>query len=229
MQLLQPLPHLHSLSLAHGEAIGSPPPLQLLLLFPALTHLSLNAVNTLQASLYSSLSRYCTRLRRLRLEWATIRTELIHCLAQLPSVQCVTFRSGVVYAQTANVWAALHSLRELRLNRIRDADRLMSVLSAAPSLRVLRWRCEPPWHTPSQQQFSSLPQLESLRSLLAAAPLLHVELLFPRTFDEWRALFHSSHPAFAESTNHRRVWDELHQLPTQLPRVRIVDIDPDKE
>jgi hypothetical protein len=34
---------------------------------------------------------------------------------------------------------------------------------------------------------------------------------------------------FADSSNHRRVWDELHQLPTQLARVRIVDMNPDEE
>jgi hypothetical protein len=104
-----------------------------------------------------------------------------------------------------------------------EINRLLPALSSAPSLRLLRWHCKPLRYTPSHQ-FSSLPQLESLRPLFTAAPLLRVELLLPRTFDEWRALFHSSHSVSAELTG---LWNELQQLPAEMPRVSIVDLDSD--
>jgi hypothetical protein len=73
-----------------------------------------------------------------------------------------------------------------------------------------------------------LPTLDALRSLLIAASLLHVELMMPRTLEEWDAL-----SSFAPSPElwsyQRRVWDEQHELPAELPRIimRIVEAEPE--
>jgi len=60
------------------------------------------------------------------------------------------------------------------------------------------------------------------------APLLQVELLLPHTFDGWCSASHDI--GYAELTNYRRrVWIELHQLPSQLPRTRVVEVKPEDE
>jgi hypothetical protein len=116
-------------------------------------------------------------------------------------------------------------LREIKLDHaiVHQANRLLPVLSSFPSLRLLRWRCRAP-HVISCHIF--LPQLEPLGQLLTAAPLLKVELIMQRTFDQWPDRL--VNPVFVALVDYRRrVWNELHELPTQLHRVRIVEPDPD--
>jgi hypothetical protein len=66
--------------------------------------------------------------------------------------------------------------------------------------------------------------------LLTAAPLLQVELLLPRSFVQWQRT-RSVGPNVPEEVRsfQQRRWDEVYQLPTQLPRVRIVEVDPEDD
>jgi hypothetical protein len=137
------------------------------------------------------------------------------------------FHDGEVEEQTAGAWEALRSLRELHLDDVTGTNRLLPVLSSLPSLRLLRWRCRAPPFLSQPDSPIHLPQLESLRLLLCTAPRLQVELVMQRTFDAWLHAW-STVAVADELTNYqRRVWDELHQMPADLPRVRIVEIDSD--
>jgi len=132
---------------------------------------------------------------------------------------------GDVALLTADAWAALRSLRELQLDKVLESKTVFSTLSSFPALRLLRWRCRVPKHPPSWQGVPCvLPPLESLRVSLTAAPLVQLELLLPRVFEEW------CQGAEWMRIIQRGVWDELHQLPSQLPRrVRIVALEPKDE
>jgi hypothetical protein len=236
LQLLQTLPHLHSLSLAciELEAADSSAPLQLLPLFPILTHFALDMVNfNPEQRLFQHLSR-CTRLTSLQLEWVLINLVFLNCMAQLPNLQRLHVPDGrVEYLQPASAWAALRSLRELHLGDVFQTNWLLPALSSVPSLRLLRWRRGPPRQyessLPKQQRFSSLPHLETLHPLLTAAPMLHVELLLPHTFAEWHASTVGRPVSDALTNVQRRVWKQLHQLPSQLPCVCIVELEADDE
>jgi hypothetical protein len=235
LQLLQALPHLHSLSFAYIELEdedGSAP-CHLLPLFPALTHVALDMVNfKSEQRLFQHLSR-CTRLTSLQLEWVLINTPFLNCMGQLPSLQRLHIPAGrVEYLQTASAWAALRSLRELQLGDVFETNSLLPALSAVPTLRLLRWRRGPPRQYEStalkQERFSSLPHLESLRPLLTAAPLLQVELLLPRTFAEWQVLAIGPQSELL-TIFQRRVWNKLHRLQSELTRLRIIEFEADDE
>jgi hypothetical protein len=160
------------------------------------------------------------------LDFAHVSTELVNGLAQLPSLQRMQVIGEVGEVQTASAWASLRSLREIQLDQFQClcARKLLPVLHAVPSLRLLRWRCRAP--TRVSVVYLDEPQLASLRPLLTAALLLQVELLLPRTFDEWQRT-RSDGPNVSEEVRsfQQRALDELHQQPTQLPRVRIVEDD----
>jgi hypothetical protein len=216
LQQLQTLPHLHSLSLGWTACCRILTlQQQQLSLLPALTHLGLNVGCVWPGHLYVSLS-LCTRLVSVHFEEAIICAKLINCLAQLPSLQRLHFERSAVKEQTAGAWAVLRSLRELRVDRVREANRLLSVPSTIPSLRLLRWRCH----------VCELPPLESLRPLLLATSLLQVELVMQRTFEKWQGAW-SRVPVSDELTRHQRLcWVTLQQLPVQLRRVHIVELEP---
>jgi hypothetical protein len=226
LQQLQTLPRLHSLSFG-DTACDNLATLESLSLLSSLTHLTLN-MERHQARLLPSLP-LCSRLVSLKLSSSVIRTELVNCLAQLPSLQRLHLHNGDVAQQTAGAWAALRSLHEIHLDRVWDAIRLLPVLSSTPALRMLRWHCKPPWYALRERHFPSLPQLGPLGQLLSATPLLQVELLMPRTFDEWLHERTADEVTNALTNYQRRVWDELHQLPVQLPRVRIVAVESDDD
>jgi hypothetical protein len=232
---LAALPHLHSLSLCGFFASDFPvlhqlpPPF-----FPSLTHLSFTPPDSGQEHVFASLS-HCPRLTSLHLDFegATIKRELVNCLAQLPLLRYLQLYDGDVDSmepQTASARASLPSLCEIQLDEVYDAHRLLPLLDAAPTLRVLRWRCCALRYS---EHVYWLPTLEPLSQLLTAAPLLQVELLMPRSLEQWYVP--SSEPEASAQTAaelvdlRRRCWDELQQLPTQLPRVRIVDIEPDEQ
>jgi hypothetical protein len=223
LQQLQVLPHLHSLSLgdtACRDLLTLAPLSQL----PSLTHLSLHLNPVHEQHLYSSLS-FCVRLLSLHLGSATVCADLAHCLSQMPRLQRLHLRHGDVANRTGHAWTTVRSLREIKLDYVSESNRLLPVLSSLPSLRLLRWRCHAPQFIPQSYCHNPvvLPQMESLGQLLTAVPLLQVELLMPRTFEEWPDRLVD--PLFVELVDYqRRVWDELHQLPVQLPRVRIVDV-----
>jgi hypothetical protein len=222
---LQTLPHLHSLSLGWTASDYMTTLLPLSLLF-SLTHLALHLPIAHAPQLYPSLS-LCSRLVSLKLSHAVIGTELVHCLAQLPSLQRLQFRHGGVQEQSASAWAALRSLEEIQLDHVAQATRLLSlsVLTSVRTLRLLRWRCRAPTFVPQEDGPIFLPQLAPLTQLLTDAPLLQVELVMQCTFDEWQRA--SSTFAVSESAlanYQRRKWDELHQMPADLPRVRIVEL-----
>jgi hypothetical protein len=229
---LAALPHLHSLSLGDaaidaGRSPLSPPSP----FFPSLTHLSLIPSGRGQEELFLSLS-HCPRMTSLQLASVLIRTDLVNHLAQLPLLQQLQLWGSVAKEQTTSAWSTLRLLHEMHLDYVIDANRLLSVLSSAPALHLLRWRCRAPRVLPSSSNLHAvLPQLEPLRQLLTAAPLLQVELHVPSTFDEW----HNYAADPMESVDGalmfhgRRCWEELHQLPNELSRVRIVTVDPDED
>jgi hypothetical protein len=217
---LQSLPHLHSLSLWGGW--GSCAALQQLPSLPAVTNLSTRGSNETHR-MWTLLSR-CPHLISVRLDGAIIRSDLIECLAQLPLLQRLHLGYGWVETHDARMWTALRSLREVEVVQDHDVfDQWAPALGFIPGLRLLRWYCRPPqidpWHLPSHMQV-----VDALRSLLDAAPLLHLELLLPCTWERWRCrLVPQRHVCSAALMDYRlRVWDELHQMPTQLPRTRIV-------
>jgi hypothetical protein len=228
LQHLQALPHLHSLSLG-GPTGNNLPALHSLPLFPSLTHLSLQLHLAQAPQLYPLLS-LCVRLVSLKLRLSTVSMDLLHCLAQLPLLQRLQLSRCVVEEQSATAWAALRSLHELEVDNVAEANRLFTVLGSVPALRLLRWHCRAPLSVagPTATDALCLPQLEPLARLLLTARLLQVELLLPRTFDEWCSASH--YIGYAELANCRRhVWVELHQFPSQLSRTRIVEVDPDDD
>jgi hypothetical protein len=225
LQQLTTLPHLHSLSfgvtLCHD--VNAYVALQHLSLLPSLIHLSF-AVPEVEEQLYFILFQ-CPRLTSLGLEGATVTTDLVNCLAELPVLRRLKFTLGRVGECTAHAWTALRSLREIQLDEVWNINHLLPLLSSAPALRLLRCHCRAPRTLPSSQFFPPcLPVLEPLRRLLTAAPLLQVELLMPLTFDEWNSstLFGLSEDLM---TSRRRCWDELELLPDQLSCVCIADVD----
>jgi hypothetical protein len=139
LEQLQTLPHLHSLSLGY-TACCELTNLQPLSLLPSLIHLGLHLAMHWEARLLPSLP-LCSRLVSLKLSRSVIHTELVNYLAQLPSLQRVVLKGGIISEQTAGAWAALRSLREIQLDDVYGANRLLPVLSSVPVLRVLRWRC----------------------------------------------------------------------------------------
>jgi hypothetical protein len=222
---LATLPHLHSLSL--GDAVidaGRTPLSPPSPFFPSLTHISLIPPQRGKEQLWSSFS-HCPRLTSLKLESVLISTDLVNRLAQLPLLQQLQLWGSVVEEPTASAWAALRSLREIHLDYVVDTHQLLPVLRSAPAIRLLRWRCRASRILPSSSYFHNLlPTLEPLRQLLTAAPLLQVVLLMPTTFEDWWS--RSDRPMEEALSNHqRRCWEELHQLPSQLPRTCILVIN----
>jgi hypothetical protein len=239
LQQLASLPRLHSLSL--GGALRSEvdsdiavnAALHRLSLFPSLTHLSINVSNE-EPQDYASLWE-CTRLNSLGLEFATVNTELVNCLARLPLLQRLQLGWCSVEEHKAQAWAALRSLREIQLNSRCEPEKLLPLLSAIPMLRLLRCRWRSPRGVPrpsspdSCNDRNSPPMLlELLGPLLVASPSLQVELLLPLRFAEWRYRLPDARDVPLCALQ-QCLWDELHELPIQLPRVRIVEIDPEDE
>jgi len=225
LEQMQTLPQLHSLSLgwAASDHLATLQPLSLL---PSLTHFGLNLSMHWAARLLPSLP-LCSRLVSLKLSSSVIHSELVSCLAQLPSLQRLQLRGGDVKEQTVDAWADLRSLHEIQMHHVREAYLLLPTLSSVPMLRLLRWHCGAPEYYTTQHD-PYLPTLHSLRPLLTDAPLLQVELVMQRTFDEWhRASSTSTVLGSALANYQRRKWDELHLMQAQLPRVRIVE--PDEE
>jgi hypothetical protein len=72
---------------------------------------------------------------------------------------------------------------------------------------------------------TTLPLLAPLRRVLHPSPLLRVELLLPRDVQHWTFDSRDVISDAAQEAERRRAWDELHQLPTQLPRTRIVEVN----
>jgi len=66
---------------------------------------------------------------------------------------------------------------------------------------------------------------------MTAAPQLRVELVMPRTFDEWYAQRRYPDTATTEGMRiyQHQAWDELQPLGTELPRVSIVVPNPKDE
>jgi hypothetical protein len=66
-----------------------------------------------------------------------------------------------------------------------------------------------------------------------AAPQLQMELILPSTFDQWQieATRHSGLRSRTDALRNyqQQVWDRLHQMPSQLPRMRIVEPGPDDQ
>jgi hypothetical protein len=163
----------------------------------------------------------------LKLNHATVDMELVNGLAQLPSLQRLHLHSGKVEEQIVGAWTALRSLHEIQLDCVAGANRLLPVLSSLPLLRLLRWRCKPPWYAQRERQSPALPQLEPLGQLLTTAPLFQVELVMQRTFDAWLHAWSTVTVSDELMNYQRRVWDDLRQLPTQLPRALLVDVEAD--
>jgi hypothetical protein len=182
------LPHLHSLSVGGAlySALQVPIPTpQQLEFFPALTHLSLKTEFLHQAHLFSFLSR-CIHIVTLDLECVTVCTEFVDCLTRMTQLQRLQLHDGGgVKEQSANAWAALRSLREIHLEDLGDASKLLPVLSSAPALRLLQWRCRASHRVPSSIRPPCLPTWDSLNVFVTAAPQVQVELGMPLTFDEW--------------------------------------------
>jgi hypothetical protein len=227
---LAALPLLHSLSLGPEAETRLPSKLQQLSLFPSLTHLSLNAPHILREG-PSDAHSFCPHLVSLHLFRAVVHAQLVHCLARLPRLQRLQLRGGGVEEHTADAWAAVCSLREIQLDDLPNTARLLPMLGSVPSFLLLRWHCRDPCEASSLHSPSAcLPSLDSLRPLMTAAPLLHVELIMPCTIEEWKQI-QPMDAISAESwrVGRQRVWDELHQLPSQLPHVRIVAIEQDED
>jgi hypothetical protein len=201
LQQLASLPHLHSLSLGgalrseldSNSNVNVSAALQRLSLFPSLTHLSINVSNE-EPQDYASLWE-CTRLNSLGLEFATVNTELVNCLARLPLLQRLQLAWCSVEEHEAQAWTALRSLREIQLNSRCEPEQLLPLLSAIPMLRLIRCRWLAPRAVPrpssspdSCHDRNSPPLLELLGPLLVASPSLQVELLLPLRFAEWRYL-----------------------------------------
>jgi hypothetical protein len=225
LQGLQALPDLRSLGLPHAGHFDFVGVLRQLAQCPALVHLSINLpLQDQQLLLYPSFALFA-RLTSLRLADAIVSTPFVHCLAQLPLLQCLQLSRGSVGEQSAQAWTALRSLRELQLDDVHEANGLLAVLTSVSALRSLRWRCRAPR---AAEPSAILPALEPLRQLVTAAPLLQVELLMPRRFDEWRDKSTDTE-AEALMTYRRRCWDELQQLPNQLFRARIIERESDDQ
>jgi hypothetical protein len=227
-QRLQSFPHLHSLSVC--PVGGHPGPrfanyMQQLSLLPSLNHLSMKIPEYNQNGLYPSLSRGA-HLVSLHLEGAFVDTKLVNCLAQLPQLQRLQLRDSRADVHLASAWTALCSLREVQLEDVSQSDRLLPLLSSLPSLRLLRWRCRAPsfFSTDGVGHPSTLPLLAPLRRLLHPSPLLRVQLLLPHYLQQWTSDPRTMISA-AQEAQRRCVWDELHQLPSQLPRTRIVEVN----
>jgi hypothetical protein len=226
LQRLQTFSHLHSLSFGcfpHELSLLTAV-LEELTRCPSLTHLSFIPPHDEQERVFASLAR-CTRLTSLRLSSAAIGTPLINQLAQLPHLACLTLQCGRVAAQTTDAWTALRSLREIFLDRALDAHRLLPALSSVPILRLLRWRFHPPPPPWLLGVEFDVPTLNSLRSLTDAAPLLQVEMMMPLTVEEWPNSLILGGRHHGLESYHRHVRQMMLQLPSQLPRARIVAIE----
>jgi hypothetical protein len=164
------------------------------------------------------------------LEWVLINLVFLDCMAQLLSLQQVRVPAGTVdYQQPAGAWAALRSLHELQLDDVFETNWLLPAQSprCVCSADVADLRGSP---NPSFQSNSDSPQcaLGVAASPADCGATLQVEWLLPGTFDEWHAV--ATCPQSDALTNfQRRVWGKLHQLPSQLPRVRIVELEADDE
>jgi hypothetical protein len=177
--------------------------------------------------MFASLSR-CPRLTSLHLEGTDARTELVDGLALLPLLQRLQLRYGFLQEPATNAWTALRSLREIEFDYVRDGPLVVSVLRSIPTLQLLRWRCR----IPEFIVYSYLPTMVTLRDLMTAAPQLRVELVMPRTFDEWQAQRLRPHASAVDEgmlPYQRRRWDELQQLVTELPRVSVAIPNPKDE
>jgi hypothetical protein len=238
LQRLQSFPHLHSISLHPSWESNTPAVLQHLSLFPSLTHLGLDLsvgdqfmtiahIVVDQMRLYPSLP-LCTRLVSLYLRGALVCPELLACLAQLPLLERLQLRGRRLERQTAVAWVALHSLRVLQLDGVDASNRLLFVLSSVPTLRLLRWRCRIPQFQPVVFLPSSLPSLKTLRKLMNADSVMHVQLVLPSTFAEWRRQSIHSVDHYLRDYQQRE-WDKLQRLPARLPRVRIVEVEPEDD
>jgi hypothetical protein len=227
---LSALPHLHSLFLGTTIAANFPPSLpQSSVVFPSLAHLSLNLQNAVEETLpLFSLLSPCPRLTSLELECANLSTELIGGLAQLPLLQRLKLSFSWLAESATNAWTAVRSLREIELDRIYDAPPLLSVLHSIPTLRLLRWHCRIPQFVEVPPY---LPRMSTLDELMRTAPLLRVELIMPRTFDEWYVQRRYLDPPPTEGMRiyQRQAWNELQPLGTELPRVSIVIPNPKDE
>jgi hypothetical protein len=215
---------LHSLSFHLSSQSDVPNIVQHLPLLPSLTHLALEFP---KEPLYPILAR-CTSLVRLYLKHATFSAASVHCLAQLPSLQRLELEKCQMGQRTASAWMPLRSLRELHLDCVNEAPFLLSLLRASPGLRLVRWRCPILYGAPSSASFADYsPKPELIRQLLATAPQVHMALLLQRTFFPWGRF--TSEPLCDASVNQQqRIWDELHQLPAHLPRMR-VEVEPHNE
>jgi hypothetical protein len=219
--------HLHSLSLGFvAAAIDQFATLQPLSLLPSLTHLTIDMEHH-QARLLPSLP-LCTRLVSLELFASVICTEVVNCLTQLPLLQRLQLSYSDMKEQSADAWAALHSLHEVQVDHVRESPLLMPLLSSVPILRLLRWHCGAPEYFLNQHD-PYWPTMHSLRPLLTDAPLLQVELVMHSTFDEWQRASSTYAVVNALANYQRRKWDELHQIRAQLPRVRTVEPDEKNE
>jgi hypothetical protein len=121
-------------------------------------------------------------------------------------------------------WQQLCTLRQLRslsLGSVLGKDRfyVLKDLALLPSLSHL-----------SLAHASSTPSslLEPLSQLLTLAPLMQVELRLPLTFDEWHRQSINSVDQDLRDYQQRE-WDELQRLPARLPRVRIVEVEPEND
>jgi hypothetical protein len=228
LQQLATLPQLQSLSLGTTVSANFPFSLpQSSVIFPSLTHLSLYQPDDEQAQLYSPLSR-CPRLTSLKLEALVLSTEIVDCLAQLPLLQRLQLCYGGVAASDTHAWTAVRSLREIELDYVHDGPPLLSMLCSIPALRLLRWRCR----VPQYSVYPYLPSLATLSELMLTTPLLRVELIMPRTLDQWRVqtLPHTVSSTDVDMLSYQRQrWDELQQLLTELPRGRIVVVEPEDD
>jgi hypothetical protein len=163
----------------------------------------------------------------LKLSHATVGMDLVHCLAQLPSLQRLNLHHGAVEEGTAGAWASLRSLHEIQVEDVKKMDQLICVLNELPALCLLRWRCRAP-DSLAWDERRRLPLFDSRAPLLVAAPLLQVELLMPRAIDCWfvRPPRFVSYMTAELTSVRQRAWDCLRDLPSQLlPRVRIVELD----
>jgi hypothetical protein len=221
------LPRLHSLSVGGAlySALQVPiltPRQAQLEFFPALTHLSLTTEFLNQAHLFSFLFR-CIHIVTLDLECVTVCTELVDCLACMPQLQRLQLHhGGSIKEQSADAWTALRSLREIHLEDLGDASKLLPVLSSAPALRLLQWRCRASHRVPSSIRPPCLPTWDSLNAFVTAAPEVQVELGMPLTFDEWTDDDPAQNDAIWEWQ--QRAWAELRRLWRLLPRVHFVEL-----
>jgi hypothetical protein len=234
LQQLRTCPHLHSLSFGRPADRSFSATLDQLALLPSLTHLSFHMASSDHKWLCVPLSR-CARLVSLQLTNATINQGLLCGLAELPHLQLLRLQGGEVelVLEKAQTDLCISPRFERLWGRIEFGTTMRYVaptLPLFPALRLIRWCWCAPEHAPSPSLYDApvrLSMAQCIQRLLdtTEAAQVQMELVLPPTFADWRR--QSSLGQYLRDYQ-RREWDELHRLPARLPRVRIVEVEPEE-